>query len=267
MAVTIKDKNMKHILIAALVLGTLGPQLARADDGAASEAPASAAAASSLSWNAAVVSDYRYRGISQTRLRPALQGGVDAVDGASGWYAGAWASTIAWTADAGGSGHVELDLYGGKRGTVTAELVYDLGLLGYVYPSNGLGAVAGFANANTLEAYGQLSYGSGSLKYSHSLSNLFGFVDSHGSGYLDLSVNPAIGAGLQLNLHLGHQRVANNGAASYSDWKLGLTRDFGFVSAALAALGTDAGKAAYASPANGKFLGKTALQLTLSRTF
>ena len=35
------------------------------------------AAHADLSTNVGAVSDYRYRGISQTRLKPALQGGVD----------------------------------------------------------------------------------------------------------------------------------------------------------------------------------------------
>ncbi len=244
---------MKHTLLAALALSAIVHTAAQAED----STPVA------LSYNAAVVSDYRYRGISQTRLQPAVQGGIDAVDNNGGWYAGAWASTIKWTRDAGGGGDVELDLYGGKRGKLTDTVDYDAGVLGYVYPSNGLA----LANANTLEVYGQLSYGVGSIKYSQSLSNLFGFDDSKGSGYLDLSANPELVKGLTLNLHLGHQRVAHNGAASYSDWKIGVTRDFGFISGALAAIGTNADKQAYASPANGKFLGKSALQLTLSRTF
>ena len=46
-----------------------------------------------LSFNAGVVTDYRYRGISQTRLKPAVQGGLDFAH-KSGFYLGAWASTI-----------------------------------------------------------------------------------------------------------------------------------------------------------------------------
>lgn len=227
----------------------------------------SAQAATEFSANAAVTSDYRYRGISQTRLQSALQGGADLVHRPSGWYAGAWASTIKWTDDAGGDGKVEIDVYGGKRGELAGGIGYDAGVLSYAYPSNRLGHVAGFANANTTEVYGQLSYGVALLKYSHALTNLFGYVDSKHSGYLDLAANPDLGNGFVLNLHLGRQRVANNGAASYTDYKLGVTRDVGVATVALAAIGTNAGKAAYASPANGKFLGKTALQLTVSKTF
>ena len=53
--------------------------------------------------------------ISQTRLRPALQGGVDYVH-ADGWYAGAWASTIKWVEDAGGDGECDDDECGEDGG-------------------------------------------------------------------------------------------------------------------------------------------------------
>lgn len=220
-----------------------------------------------VSFNAAVTSDYRYRGISQTRLKPALQGGVDYVNNPTGLYVGAWASTIKWTKDAGGSGNVELDLYGGKRGQLSDAISYDIGVLSYVYANNGLKHVPGFANADTTELYGQLGYGPATLKYSHAVTNLFGFVDSKNSGYLDFSANIEAGNGYVVNLHAGHQKVKHNGASDYSDWKVGVTKDLGFASLQLAAVGTNASKTAYASPANGKFLGKNALQLTLSKTF
>ncbi|AKU23860.1 TorF family putative porin [Massilia sp. NR 4-1] len=220
-----------------------------------------------VSFNAAVTSDYRYRGISQTRLKPALQGGVDYVNNLTGLYAGAWASTIKWTKDTGGDGSVEMDVYAGKRGQINADISYDAGVLGYIYPSNDLKHVAGMANANTAEIYGQLGYGPAYIKYSHSLTNLFGYVDSKNSGYLDVGANIDTGHGFVLNLHAGHQKVRHNNAADYTDWKLGVTKDFGVLTGALAVIGTNASKTAYANARNGKFMGKTALQLTLSKTF
>ena len=251
---------MKFAISAAALIATFAAGHACADAG-------SPAPTSELSFNAAVTSDYRYRAISQTRLQPAVQGGADWVHKDSGLYAGAWASTIKWTRDAGGDGDVELDLYGGKRGTLTDAIGYDLGVLRYLYPSNALGNVPGFASAHTTEVYGQLSWGPALLKYSHALTNLFGFVGSKDSGYLDLAANLEAGAGLVVNLHAGRQRIAHNGGASYTDWKIGLTRDFGVVTGALAYVDTNAGKGAYASPANGKFLGRAALVLTVSKTF
>lgn len=220
-----------------------------------------------VSFNAAVTSDYRYRGISQTRLKPAVQGGADYVNNPTGLYVGTWLSTISWTKDAGGSGSIEWDIYAGKRGEIVKDVSYDVGVLTYVYPSNGLSGVPSFVSANTTEVYGQLGYGPGTIKYSHAVTDLFGFVDSKNSGYLDISANFDVAAGTVLNLHAGHQEVKHASAASYTDWKVGLTHDFGVVSGALAVIGTDASKNAYASPANGKFLGKTALLLTISKTF
>lgn len=248
---------MKTSILAAVLVATFISSAARAGEAAPAE----------LSFNAAVTSDYRYRGISQTRLQPALQGGADLVHAASGWYAGAWASTIKWTKDAGGAGSAELDLYAGKRGELAPGVGYDTGVLTYVYPSNGLKDVPGFVTANTTELYAQLSYGPAVVKYSHAVTDLFGFVDSEHSGYLDLAANLAAGDKLVVNLHAGRQRVAHHAAASYTDWKIGVTRDVGLVTAALAYVGTNAGRAAYASPANGKFLGKSALVLSVSKTF
>ncbi|MET3132947.1 uncharacterized protein (TIGR02001 family) [Oxalobacteraceae bacterium GrIS 1.11] len=219
------------------------------------------------SFNAALTSDYRFRGISQTRLKPAVQGGFDYTNNPNGFYAGTWLSNIKWTKDAGGGGDIEWDVYAGKRGEIVKDVSYDVGVLSYVYPSNDLAHVAGFANANTTELYGQLGYGPAYAKYSYAVSNLFGFVDSKNSGYLDLGANIDVGNGFTVNLHAGHQQVKNTSAASYSDWKIGATKDFGVVTGALAVIGTNANETAYASAANGKFLGKTALVLTISKTF
>jgi len=223
--------------------------------------------ADSVSFNAALASDYRYRAVSQTRLQPALQGGADYVHNPSGLYAGTWLSTIKWTRDAGGGGGIEWDIYAGKRGRLGADVAYDVGVLGYLYPGNGLKDVPGFADANTGEAYGQLGYGPAYVKYSLALTNLFGFVDSRRSGYLDLGANLDMGNGLVLNLHAGRQDVRNNDQASYTDYKLGVTKDFGVATLALAYIATNAGEAAYASPANGKFLARKAFVASIGKTF
>ena len=44
----------------------------------------------SISYNVAVSSDYRYRGLSQTRLDPAVSGGADYTHNPTGFYAGTW---------------------------------------------------------------------------------------------------------------------------------------------------------------------------------
>ncbi|MFA9275107.1 MAG: TorF family putative porin [Candidatus Aquirickettsiella gammari] len=219
-----------------------------------------------VSFNLGAVSDYRYRGISQTRLQPALQGGADYVNNSNGFYAGTWLSTIKWTKDAGGDGNLEMDIYAGKRGEITKDVNYDFGVLSYVYPSNGLKNIAGFADANTTEIYGQISSGPVYAKYSHSLTNLFGFVDSKNSGYLDLGANLEMSEGYTLNLHYGRQTVKNNTSYSYNDWKLGVTKELVGVNFSLAVIGTSAGDKLYVTPA-GKFTGKTSLVLSAVKAF
>lgn len=212
-----------------------------------------------LTYNLSLASDYRYRGISQTRLDPALQGGADYTHTPTGLYAGTWLSAIKWTRDLGGSGSVEWDLYAGKRGEL-GGMSYDAGALYYVYPGNGLAP-----NANTFELYGQLGYGPVWARYSHSLTNLFGTAGSRHSGYLDVGANVDTGlAGLVLNLHAGRQEVRNNDALSYTDCKVGLSRDFGFALLAVAWVKTNS--SAYRAP-DGSNLGRSAAVASLSRTF
>ena len=213
-----------------------------------------------ITANAAVTSEYRYRGISQSRLKPAVQGGVDYVNNPTGFYVGAWASTIKWVKDSGGDGSVELDIYGGKRGDLGNGLTYDVGGLYYVYPSNKLPV-----SANTFELYGQLAYGPAYIKYSHSTTNLFGFADSKNSKYLDIGANFDLGSGFTLNLHAGRQLVTNNGGASYNDYKIGVSKDLGFATLSLAAIGADTD--AYVSPVGNKDLAKSRAVLSLSKTF
>ncbi|MCF8205509.1 MAG: TorF family putative porin [Methylotenera sp.] len=214
-----------------------------------------------LSFNIGAVSEYRYRGISQTRLKPALQGGIDYAD-PSGFYVGTWASTIKWIKDAGGDAQVEIDLYGGYKTEVAKGLTLDVGLLQYYYPSNKLNP-----SANTLEVYGALSYGPVTAKYSQSTTNLFGFADSKNSGYFDVTANFDLGDGMTLTPHVGHQTVKRNSAASYTDYSLTLAKDFSGLVLSGAVIGTDASKTAYASPVNGKFMGKTMLVVGLKKTF
>ncbi|RZI43889.1 hypothetical protein EGT07_00190 [Herbaspirillum sp. HC18] len=242
---------MKKIILATAIAAAFTGSLARAEEQKPDH---------EFSFNAAVVSDYRYRGISQTRKDPALQGGADYVNNPTGFYLGTWLSTIKWIKDIpGGDSNIEWDIYGGKRGDIVEGVSYDIGFLRYQYPSNNLSP-----SANTTEIYGQLGYGPAYIKYSHSLTNLFGFVDSKNSGYLDIGANIEVAEGTTVNLHAGHQKIKNNSPFSYTDWKVGVTKDFGIVTASLAVIGTDTD--AYVSP-DGKNLGKTSLWLSVGKTF
>ena len=244
---------MKKILVPSLMALALGSVsgLAQAQ---------TATPESSLSFNVGATTDYRYRGISQSRLKPAVQGGIDYAD-KSGFYVGAWGSSIKWIKDAGGDASAELDLYAGYKGAV-GDVSYDLGFLRYEYPSNQLAV-----SANTNEIYGAATFGPATLKYSPAISNLFGFANSKNSYYVDLSGTFDLGGGFSLVPHVGYQSVKNNGAYSYTDYALTLGKDLGNgLSATAALVGTDADKALYVTPA-GKFTGKTGLVVGLKYAF
>ena len=215
-----------------------------------------------VAFNVGAVTDYRYRGISQSRVKPAIQGGIDYAAGP--FYVGAWASTIKWIDDFGGDAKVEIDLYGGYKGEITKELTYDVGVLGYIYPSNRLSP-----SANTTEIYGALTYGPATLKYSHSLTDTFANTDSKNSYYLDLSASFDLGGGLMLTPHIGYQKIKGpfSDPGSYTDYALTLSKDFSGIVVSGALVGTDADKSFYSSPVNGKELGKTTLVLGVKYNF
>ena len=226
-------------------------------------APAAAPAApeTTIAYNVGVVSQYRYRGLAQTHGMPALQGGVD-YSNANGAYLGIWASSIRWIKDASTSnsgnvknvdGKSEIDIYGGYKFDASG-VTYDVGVLRYQYAGNSLENIAtssGYSydlvNANTTEVYGAATAGVYTLKYSKATSNLFGYKNSSGSTYIDLTANFDMGSGFTLSPHVGRQAVKGTsssyypGGLSYSDYSLTLAKDMGNgVSATIAAVSTNA---------------------------
>lgn len=85
-------------------------------------------AAVSLSANAAVVSEYRFRGVNMSDGDFAIQGGLD-VSTAPGFYIGTWGSSIQ---DFNGA-EAEIDLYGGFARDV-GNVSLDAGVIAYLYP-------------------------------------------------------------------------------------------------------------------------------------
>ncbi len=181
---------------------------------------------SPFSANVGLVSDYAFRGISQTDERAALQGGFDYAHD-SGFYAGVWGSNVSWLADAADdvSNSLELDLYAGYAGEAGA-IGYDVGLLQYYYPgSYGSTYRADFEKPHTLEGYLGLSWEFLSFKYSYAFSDLFGYKDSDGSQYYDLGAELDVGGGFTLGAHVGYSDI--RGQDNYTDWKVGVNKDFG----------------------------------------
>jgi len=260
-----KKKNLVHLLcgVSALLSATCYSQTAPA-----------AEPESTLTFNVGAVSDYRYRGISQSAVKPALQGGVDYTD-KSGAYVGTWLSSISWIKDSdpkgSAKGPVEWDIYGGYRGALNDAVSFDVGGLEYYYAGNTLNVVPGAVNANTFEVYLALTTGAFTAKISDSTTNLFGYMNSKGSRYLDLSYTFDLGDGLTLVPHIGDQYVAHN-PASYDDYSLALNKDMGDgLALSATVLGTNFKTrqgAAYVLPGSGtKDLGAANLVLGIKKTF
>lgn len=215
-----------------------------------------------MAFNVGAVTDYRYRGISQSRVKPALQGGADFTAG--GFYVGTWASTIKWIKDFGGDAGVEIDVYGGYKGEIAKDVGYDVGVLTYYYPSNKLNP-----SANTTELYGAITFGPATIKYSHAVTDTFGNLDSKNSFYLDASASFDLGGGLMLAPHVGYQKIKGpfSKPGTYTDYSLTLSKDFNGLVPSVAIVGTDADKSFYSSPKNGKELGKVGVVLGVKYNF
>ena len=236
-----------------------------------------APAAPEVTYNVGVVSQYRYRGLAQTKGQPALQGGVDYAN-ASGYYAGAWASQIQWIKDSSNnpsgvnySGNTELDLYGGYK-FESSGVAYDVGFLRYQYVGNDLGKSTIYSNANTNEVYAAATAGAYTFKYSYALSTLFGTPSSKGSDYFDLSANYDMGNGITLTPHIGRQIVtgpgAGSGGLSYTDGSLTVAKDLGNgLSATAAAIVTNAKSTAFNSNSTSYATGKSAVVIGLKYGF
>jgi uncharacterized protein (TIGR02001 family) len=233
---------MKKNLIALAVVGALSaPLFAIAADAAPTPEH-------SFTGNVTLASEYLYRGIAQTRGKPAIQGGFDYAH-SSGLYAGLWASSITWINDgvAGASAGIEIDVYGGYKGAITDDFGYDIGVLTYNYPGTNKTAGGTILKQDTTEVYGALSWKWLTLKYSHSTTALFGWGKTGnaldkttGSGYLELNAAYDLGDGWGINGHIGHQKVKGNSDASYSDYKVGVTKDVGFGTVGVAYSATNA---------------------------
>ena len=239
---------MRKSLITTAALGALA---APAFVFAADAAPAPDL---TVAYNVGLYSQYIFRGLTQTDRKPALQGGVDLTH-SSGFYLGAWGSNISWLTDPyltsskedsvyKSGGNLEIDIYGGFR-TDLKGVGVDLGVLQYWYPGTERGTAAGFGEANTTEVYGALSYGWVQGKVSVVASDYawgFGKIqgtapvtkDARGTYYAELNATIPVGdlvgggalKGVTGTAHIARQEFDSVFAASYTDYKLGLTKAF-----------------------------------------
>ena len=266
----------KSILSLAVAAAVLVPGLAAAQ----------AAAPSPLTGNVTLITDYRFRGISQTFQKPAFQGGFDYAH-ASGLYAGNWNSNVSQGAGFPG-GNIEMDFYGGYK-KAFGDLGLDVGFIYYYYPGTKAGVTTPFSPVNNKtgevhsgkvdnkEIYIGGSWKWLSLKFYDSIDDYFSTPGTKNTYYVDFSGNYDLGNNWGVNGHFGHLKFKGMSNADYTDWKIGVTKDINGWVLGAAYLDTNA-KGNCSTPAEfycfgntsgteSKDAGKATLLLSISKTF
>lgn len=219
--------DSKTFLLRSALLALLIPVAAQA---------AEPASRYTLTGNINVLTDYRFRGISQTAKGPAIQGGFDFAH-TSGFYIGNWNSNVASGSFPGGNG-AEMDFYGGYKIPLgQTGITLDVGDLYYYYDKARFSGTNQKYNNN--EVYAGLSYGPFSGKLFYATTDYFGLNstsaasvgltprgNSKGSTYLDLTYAQEVMPKLTLTAHAGYTRYKNYTDLSYTDYKLGAAYDY-----------------------------------------
>ena len=279
-------KKLAVSTFAALVLAIplVTPVLAQTAPAAAPASP------HTFTGNATVISDYRFRGISQTYRGPAFQGGFDYAHG-SGFYLGNWNSNVSTAVYPSGAG-LEMDLYGGWKKSF-GDFNVDLGSIYYLYPGAKLDTTRGTRKFNNWEAYVGFGYKFVSFKAYYALTPYFGldgalaqsgyWADksranatlpdrgtSRGTLYYDLTLAYEVIPKLTLIGHVGYTDVRKYNELDYLDYKVGATYDYNGWLFGASVIGTDAKKQWYytaGSRAHIRQTGQPALVVSLGKTF
>ncbi|WP_018411508.1 TorF family putative porin [Methyloversatilis thermotolerans] len=211
--------------------------------------PAAHAAEPESDWTVpmsiGLVSDYIFRGQSQTWGGPALQFSIEAAH-KSGFYAGFFVSNVSdeWLPGAS----VETDFYGGYRFTVAEKFNIDVGAIYYVYPGANWND-SSFAGTpsnrlDTAEAYIALNYEWLTFKTGRTLTEYFGWDtdnspvnggfagdltagvtgNTRGSHYYELNASYDIAEGWNLSGQIGRQIVRNSTGLDITYYKVGVTK-------------------------------------------
>ncbi len=281
-------------LIAASLATTAFAQVTTTAPAAAADtAPPAAAPAPgvtfgdfTLTGNAGLFSDYRFRGFTQTGYKPAFQGGFD-LSHASGFYIGNWNSNVEQGLYRGAS--LEMDFYGGYKYTFLEDFTADVGYYYYYYPtrrSAGSNTYGGYnKKAAEGEAYVGLSWKTISAKYWYATTNYFGLgdsflgsnkIDTNGSSYFELNATYDFGDGWGAVAHGGLQSIKNHAqftdvtgatlAKNVTDWKIGATKDLSGFVVGLAVVGTSHRKY-FGTATSFEAGGNTRVLASVSKTF
>jgi len=230
--------SIRGIITATLLAGTaLAATPAFADETAAPSAI-------TVSGTAAIVSQYRFRGIAQSNNRPAVQASIT-VSHESGFYVSTWGSSTSGTSGNGfnadepfiAPGGTEIDVFGGYAKQYGAVKV-DVGGYGYIYPSAPVN--------NFYEIYGSLAGTMGPVtakvgaNYApgQTYFNTFGVTDHNIYLYGELS-GGIPGTPISLHSHLGYTDGGLRYAKNYLDYSVGASVTWNHLTLDASVVGTN----------------------------
>jgi uncharacterized protein (TIGR02001 family) len=228
--------KFKTMLLAALAMPAFAAP-AYADEAEEEAKPIT------ISGSAAIVSDYRFRGISQTDKDFAVQAGITATH-ESGVYVGVWGSSVDDYIAAGAD--QEIDLIAGFKKSY-GDTTVDVGAIYYYYP--GAEKILPGYNSDFLEVYGSVAQTFGSVtaklgaNYAPKASALdygFGKEDNF---YMNLGLSgtiPDSGVGLSAGIGRSFTRSFLSGGVKYWDWSAGATYTTGPVTLGVSYVDTNA---------------------------
>jgi uncharacterized protein (TIGR02001 family) len=248
--------------LAAVALGFVDAHPAFAEDAPA--APTAPPSAFTVTGGATVITDYRFRGLSQTDKTGAIQGTLG-VSHSSGLYVGTWGSSIHDYVSAGSN--QEIDLYGGYKHS-WGGWAFDMGLLYYYYPGHAKGATTDFFEPylNASHSFGPLGVKVG-MNYAWKQHALRCDYDARCGAHVredNLYTYGELSAaipktGITLTGHVGEtwgRSYLTNGLKDYTDWSVNASYTWKQLTFGVSYIGTDFKKGEIVSP-TGRQLGKS----------
>lgn len=219
--------SMRGLIAASLIAATaLAATPAFADE---TDPPSDV----TITGSAAVVSQYRFRGLSQSNNQPVIQGSMT-VSHSSGLYVSVWGSSASSNAfidspiDIGGT---EIDVYGGfAKELGSSGVKVDVGVYGYIYP--GSGNTNGGPSSNYVEVYGSLAKTMGPVSAkvgvyyapAQKVFNLSVFSPTRNNTYVYGELASGIpGTPLAVHAHLGHTGGGFDYVKQYIDYSVGVS--------------------------------------------
>lgn len=188
-----------------------------------------------FSANAALTTDYVFRGMSQTDEGPAVQGGFDVACGM--FYAGVWASSLDFGGDVSLGGeivdvaNVEVDYYGGITPKL-GQFDFDFGVIYYTYP-NAFDSVSAVNGPLGELNFWEFKAGAGAtvLKDVGLSTTVYYSPDYTGETgdnvVWESSIEKPIAYGFKVSGTFGSQwGDENDGGFDYSYWNAGISKDF-----------------------------------------